>query len=149
MKTLKILLCLAGVLIAVSITGNAFPGTDSTQLPPPGMHRMGLSGIAGDQQYLYVMAGGKILEYDQADMSLIKTVALPDPGPPPAPPADTTGKSDLHKFPPPPAGPHGLWASDHFLYVLAGPKLYRYSTPDLTLQLTTELPKPDPPTGTK
>lgn len=149
MSKMKILLCLAGILIGVSFAGIAFPGTDTTQPPAPGMfHRMGASGLSGDSQYLYVVAAGKILEYDMAGMSLVKSVDLPEMTPP-APPSDTSGKSDFRRFPPPMGAPHGVWATDHFLYVMAGPKLYKYSTPDLTLQLTEELPRPELPASTK
>jgi hypothetical protein len=34
-------------------------------------------------------------------------------------------------------------------YVLAGPRLYRFSTPDLTLKTTAALPKPEPPKAGK
>ena len=149
MRTMKILFCLAGILIGVSFAGVAFPGADTAQPPALGMfHRMGASGISGDQQYLYVVAAGRILEYDTANMSLVKSVDLPEMTPP-VPPADTTGKSDFRRLPPPLGAPHGVWATDHFLYVMAGPKLYKYSTPDLTLQLTEELPRPELPASKK
>ena len=45
-------------------------------------HMMGLSGISGDQQNLYVLAGGKIMQYGLADLKLLKTVDLPKPVPP-------------------------------------------------------------------
>jgi hypothetical protein len=102
----------------------------------------GSSGVSADQQYLYVMAAGKIMEYSLTDMTLIRSVDLPDPGPPPSPPAEGTefGMRPPH---PPMGGPHGLCAIESNLYVLAGHAIYRYSTPDLTLQGATELPAPE------
>jgi hypothetical protein len=43
------------------------------------------------------------------------------------------------------AGPHGLWTGNGSLYVLAGPVVYRYTTPDLALKATIELPEPEFP----
>ena len=148
MNLRKILLSLS--LAAVLI----LTGTPAFADPPQGMHphhgmfhMMGLSGLSGTQQHLYVLAGGKIMQYSLADLKLLKAVDLPKP----VPPADlkSKGKEEGGKFPPPPpfpmAGPHGLWAGDGALYVLAGPMIYKYSTPDLTLKTKAELPKPEFP----
>lgn len=122
--------------------------SDQTESPkPPPMHLMaGLSGICGDGDglYLYVMAGGKILQYEIATMQLINSVDLPKPAlPRSAPPAAIQpGQLPPH---PPMAAPHGLWIRDDLLYVLAGPVIHRYSIPDLILGNSTELPRPDPP----
>ncbi|MGO9312990.1 MAG: hypothetical protein ACLQBD_00425 [Syntrophobacteraceae bacterium] len=139
---IPVILCLA----LCSIAGVANPQQSSDVQPPPAVFsKLGLAGISGDQQYLYVMAGGKIREYQLTDMTLLRSVDLPDIAPPqgapPKPPA--TGK-----FPPhPPMGgpPHGLWAGNGVLYVLAGPGVCIYSVPDLSLQKTVQLPKPELP----
>ena len=110
--------------------------------------RFGPTGISGDQQYLYVMAGGKILEYQLTDMTLLRSVALPDPGPPGQISTSSTATGSGKFPPPPPPMPHGLWAGNGSLYVLQGPSVYTYSVPDLTLQNTVQLPKPElPQTG--
>ncbi len=105
------------------------------------------TGITGDQQNLYLMAAGKILEYKLSDLTLALSVDLPDPGQPPQ--NSFHPKAPGGNFqPPPPPPPHGLWASNGSLYVLIGPNVYVYSIPDLTLEKTIELPKPDlPQTG--
>jgi hypothetical protein len=41
--------------------------------------------------------------------------------------------------------PHGLWAGNGVLYVLAGHVVCIYSVPDLSLQKTVQLPKPELP----
>jgi hypothetical protein len=134
----KIMINLALVLVFTATA--ALAGPPGGMFPPHGFHpMMGPAGITADKQNLYVLAGPKILQYNLADLKLLKTVDLPKPMPP-------QGK-EARPCPPPPhmAGPQGLWAGGGFLYVLAGPKLYRYSTPDLALKNTTELPKPDFP----
>jgi len=135
----------AGLLLTVVVV---FAGPPEGPPPHHGMfHMMGLSGISGDQQNLYVLAGGKIMQYGLADLKLLKTVDLPKPVPPSNLPPK--GKEESGKFPPPPpfpmAGPQGLWAGGGSLYVLAGPVIHRYSTPDLTFKTTVELPKPEFP----
>ncbi len=148
MDSRKILVSLA-LAVALILTGtSAFAGPTEGMVPPHGMfHMMGLSGLSGTQQHLYVLAGGKIMQYGLADLKLLKTVDLPKP----VPPADlkSKGKEEWGKFPPPPpfpmVGPHGLWAGDGALYVLAGPMIYKFSTPDLTLKTSVELPRPEFP----
>jgi hypothetical protein len=101
---------------------------------------MGPSGLTGDKQHLYVLTGAKIMQYSLADAKLLKTVDLPQPAVP--------KEKEAMRFPPPlpPRGGHqAIWAGEGVLYVLAGPLLYRYSTPDLTLKATVELLKPEPP----
>jgi hypothetical protein len=147
MNLRKTLISLA-VAVALILTGtSAFADPHQGMPPHHGMfHTMGLSGLTGTQQHLYVLAGGKIMQYSLADLKLLKAVDLPKP----VPPADkSTGKEEAGKFPPPPPphlpGPHGLWAGDGALYVLAGPMIYQFSTPDLTLKTKVELPKPEFP----
>jgi hypothetical protein len=139
-------LALAGGLLLTIVTVFAAPPEGH---PPPHVmfHQMRLSGISGDQQNLYVLAGGKIMQYGLADLKLLKTVDLPKPVPPSSLPPK--GKEESGKFPPPPpphhGGPQGLWAGGGALYVLAGPAIHQYSTPDLTFKTTVELPKPEFP----
>jgi hypothetical protein len=141
----KILLsfALALVLILTSVLASAAP--PEGMFPFPGLHSMmRSSGLVADKQHLYVVVGSKIMQYDLADLKLLKTVDLPKPALPkeqearPCPPPH-----------PPMGGPQGLWAGDGSLYVLAGPMLYRFSTPDLTIKTTAELPKPEPPRAGK
>jgi len=63
--------------------------------------------------------------------------------PKPTPPKEEAAMS----CPPPPpgGGPHGLCAGDGVLYVLAGPMIYRFRTPDLALETSAQLPKPEMP----
>ncbi len=138
-----------GAVLCSSFTPTAFGEEGQTVQAPPPMHKMGFSGIAGDEEYLYVMAGGKIMAYQLSDMSLVKTVALPDPPAEALPPKpETTTKNPPPFGHPHGGGLHGLWANDRYLFVLAGPVVYEYSTPDLTLVSTKVLPKPEPPTVT-
>jgi len=138
-------LALAGGLLLAIVA--VFGDPPEGHPPHPGMfHMMGLSGISGDQQNLYVLAGGKIMQYGLADLKLLKTVDLPKPVPPSNLPLK--GKEESGKFPPPPphhVGPQGLWAGGGSLFVLAGPAIHQYSTPDLTFKTTLELPKPEFP----
>ena len=139
---------LMGIVLALfmgSIGGAAFGRPPKGMGPPPPMfHLMKLSGICGDETYIYAMSGGKILQYAISEMKLLKAVDLPEPIPPEDAPPEGTEPLEFPPFPPPMAG-HGLWAGNGFLYVLAGPVIYRYSTPDLSLQATVELPEPELP----
>jgi hypothetical protein len=145
MKISKILISLALALALILTSGLAFAGPPDGMFAPYGVHAMmRSSGLVADKQHLYVVVGPKIMQYGLADLKLVKTVDLPKPempkdkGAPPCPPPH-----------PPMGGPQGLWAGDGSLYVLAGPLLYRFSTPDLTLKTTAELPKPEPPKAGK
>jgi hypothetical protein len=145
MKISKILISLALALALILTAGLAFAGSPEGMFHPPGLHRMMMpSGLVADKQHLYVVVGPKIMQYGLADLKLLKTVDLPQPALPkekearPCPPPH-----------PPMGGPQGLWAGEGSLYVLAGPLLYRFSTPDLTLKTTAELPKPEPPKAGK
>jgi hypothetical protein len=147
MNIRKILLSLVLAAVLLLTSASAFAASTEGHPPPHGMfHLMGLSGVSGDKQNLYVLAGGKIMQYGLADLKLLKTVDLPKP----VPPSHLKSKEEPGKPPPPPPfkhgpGPHGIWAGEGGLYVLAGPMIYRYSTPDLTLKTSVELPKPEPP----
>jgi len=138
MRRISLVLVLALVL---SCTAEAASGEEKEALwppPPP----MGLSGICSGSQDLYVITAGKILRYRLSDWKLLDEVELPDLPPPPSSPPEKT-KSDKSAPRPPMGIPHGLWTQGGFLYALAGPMVYRYSTPDLTLQNALELPRPD------
>jgi hypothetical protein len=125
---------------------NTASGQTDHPMPPPMAPQMGLSGICGDADYLYVMAGGKLMVYQLSDMSLMKSASLPDLPAQPKPQTSAISKTQP-PFPPPHGGgpPHGLWVGNHFLYVLAGPMIYEYSIPDLVLVSSNELPKPELP----
>ena len=115
---------------------------------PPMNTAFAMAGICTDQQYLYAVAGGKITQYLLTDMSLVKTVDLPDPGPPPAVSASDmdTVPPQSGKMPPPHFGKsQWLLANGGYLYIMMGPMIYRYSASGLTLQSSTELPKPEGP----
>lgn len=135
---------LSGAAIFSTFLGTAF-GQEILPPPPHMFHKMAHSGIAGDHEYLYVLAGGKIHLYQMSDLTLLKSINLPNPPELPAPPKD-----DNAPFPPPfppphGGGPHGLWVGDSYLFVLAGPVIHEYSVPDLTFIATKELPKPEMP----
>ncbi|MHB8068535.1 MAG: hypothetical protein ACYDIC_11620 [Desulfobaccales bacterium] len=143
MNIRKILISLV-IVLAFSATA-AWADPPGGMFPPHGFHPlMGPAGITADKQNLYILAGPKIMQYNLADLKLVKTADLPKPMPP-------QGKEGIPCPPPPPhmAGPHGVWAGDGFLYVLAGPMLFQYSIPDLTLKKTVELPKPEFPKAGK
>lgn len=92
MNTRKILAGIAGYALIVLLevaAGAAFASQKSGAPPPPPMfHMYGSSGITADQQHLYIMTAGRIMKYSLTDMTLIKSVDLPDPGSPPSPPTD-------------------------------------------------------------
>jgi hypothetical protein len=142
----KILILIILCLALCSFAGVANPQQTSHVQPPPAIFaKLGLTGIAADQQYLYVMAGGKILQYKISDMTFVRSVDLPDITPPQGPPPKPL---EPRKFPPhhPMGGPpHGLWAANGVLYVLGGPSVHLYNLPDLTLKNSVQLPKPDLP----
>lgn len=123
-------------------------GKIASAQPPKGMGPppMGPSGICADENYLYVMQGGKIMQYGVADMALKKTVKLP--APPKPSDAETKAKAkgsegESDRLPPPPPMGGALWEYGTNLYVLAGPVVYVYTLPDLTPASTLELPKPE------
>lgn len=141
-KMLLVSLALTGALIVTATL--AFAAPHHKPPPPHGKFPpIGVSGIYGTTQHLYVLEGCKILQYSLPDLKLLKSLDLPQPSPPPAAP----GQKEAHRLPPPPppARAQGIYGSNHALYVLAGPMLYQYSTPDLTLKNKVALPKPEPP----
>lgn len=146
MSSRKLLVGLIAVLLVFWATCLVYSDQTDSPKPPPLHPMMGPSGICGDGDglYLYVMAGGRILQYEIATMELKNSVDLPKPVL--SQDAATRGIASGQQPPPPPmAGPHGLWIREDLLYVLAGPVIHRYSIPDLTLGNSTELPRPTIP----
>jgi hypothetical protein len=141
MNLQKILLSFFLALVLILTSALAFASPPQGMFPPRGLHpmMMGPSGLTADKQHLYVVAGPRILEYSLADLKLVKSIDLPKSAPP------KLMEGQACPPPHPPMGGAQLWAGDGSLYVLAGPMLYRFSTPDLTLKTTAELPKPVPP----
>ena len=147
MKSKKRAAVWAMVVVLTMCAGVAYAAkTDGTTPPPPFMAPP--SGICADEYSLYVVADGKIMQYQISDLTLVATLNLPKPSAPEGtptllPPADSTSG----QVPPPPPGgrSQGVWTSNGILYILAGPIVYRYSIPDLVLQTSVELPKPTPP----
>jgi hypothetical protein len=145
MKIRKILASLGLALVLILTSVAAFAAPPEGMFPPPGMPPMmgpAMMGpaMATDKQHLYVLAGPKITQFSLGDLKLLKSVDLPKPSPP-------KEKADM-PFPPPfppMGGTQGLLVGDGSLYVLAGPMLFQFSTPDLALKTTAELPKPELP----
>jgi hypothetical protein len=140
MKIRKILASLGLALVLILTSVAVFAGPPEGMFPPPGMPPMIGPAMATDKQHLYVLAGPKITQFSLGDLKLLKSVDLPKPRPP-------KEKADM-PFPPPfppMGGTQGLLVGDGSLYVLAGPMLFQFSTPDLVLKNTAELPKPELP----
>lgn len=145
MKLSRIVVSVVVIWLLESILGAAWAEPIEMPLPPAGSPLVTSSGICSDQQYIYVMAGGKIMRYGISDLALQESVDLPEPAVPTEAPIHN---SDSGRLPPPPpmmAGPHGLWMGNDVLYVLAGPRVYLYSVPDLVLNSSIALPLPEFP----
>jgi hypothetical protein len=149
----KILVSLGLALVLILTSIMAFAEPPQGMVPPPGMPpMMGPASMVSDNQHLYVLAGPKIMQYSLGDLKLLKTVDLPKPTLPKEKIAMLEDE-DCPEAPgcpcPPPFPPMGgsqaLLASEGSLYVLVGPMLYRFSTPDLALKTTAEMPKPELP----
>ncbi|MEM5788163.1 MAG: hypothetical protein AAGU11_12655 [Syntrophobacteraceae bacterium] len=137
---------LVGAVLMSILAGTAAGQTEQNlPPPPPAFGKTGFSGISGDEDYLYVLAGGKLMVYQISDMALLKTAELAESSS--GTERSNSGSSNFSPPAPPPpgGGAHGLWARDHFLYVLAGPFIHEYTVPDLTHVSSKELPKPEPP----
>lgn len=166
-----------GVALAVFVLQAAMPtfahppaGPPSDRMGPP---MMGPPMVCSDQQNVYVLVGGKVMQYGASDLKLVKSVDIPLPPPPQDKDKEGTKTEGAQQPPPPPMeghhgpppcfgggpqGPHSpmggpprpmLWTGDHALFVMLGPMIYRYSTPDLKLQATLEIPKPECPPAAK
>ena len=86
MKISKILISLALALALILTSGLAFAGPPEGMFPFPCLHSMmRSSGLVADKQHLYVVVGPKIMQYDLADLKLLKTVDLPKPALPKPP----------------------------------------------------------------
>lgn len=145
---LLIAVLLLSLWVSCMAAGTTFAsGSDVTQPPFPPM--FGMAGICTDQTYLYAVAAGKIMEYALTDMSLVRTVDLPEPPAPPSVSATGTdaGSCASGNCPPHPPFARSQWllTSGGSLYIMAGPMIYRYSIPDLVLQGSVDLPKPELP----
>ncbi len=65
-------------LLALMLTvASALAGSPEGMNAGHGMPPMGPGGIAADKQYLYVLAGPKIMQFNLNDLSILKTVDLP------------------------------------------------------------------------
>ena len=106
------------------------------------------SGTCTDGQYLYVLQGPVIHQYELSDLTLKNTVELPRPQPQEDMSLKSQGgyafgrgrKSRCNRPPRAQACTDG-----QNLYVVAGPLIFQYTLPDLTLSKTVELSKPDLP----
>lgn len=149
-KNLKLLLVVLILGIAFScMTAYDAAFSQAGDMPRPGP-MMGAEGICADQQYLYAVTGGKILQYALSTMTLARSVDLPEPPPPPniSATGSETAASQSGKFPPPPpflARSQWLLIAGSSLYVMMGPMIYQYSIPNLVLQNSVDLPKPELP----
>lgn len=129
--------------------------------PPPPVG----SGLCTDGEYLFVMAGDTLFQYSVDELSLVTTVALPKPD-------QTTGNnnqiqsskfverwaekiknlrnkvsSDSQTTPAPPPAGSGICTDGPHLFMLRGDTLYQYTTSNMTLVKSVELPKPEAPTA--
>jgi hypothetical protein len=140
---------LAGTLALSWCVGLSFSAAQPTDLPKPPPHFMrGPGGLCADASNLYVIQGGRILQYALTDLtSLAATVDLPKPDLPAS--TASSGSESTEKIPPPPpmGGSGGCWAGDGALFVVAGPMLHRYTTSETgpVLDTSIELPRPEPP----
>lgn len=162
MKITKMTVGLVPVLLLGLTAASVFaqPPMGMGTPPPMGMgtahpmfHMPGQPGIHADQQHVYVLVGHRIMQYAVSDMKLVKTVELPAPAPPAGPAPDGAQPGGQPGGPPPPrhhmGGSPVLYASGGFLYVVAGPAIYRYTIPELALKNTVQLPDPRCPQGGK
>jgi len=147
MNTKKNLILLVAVLLLSivfwGLTGSLPSVSQAGDVPaaPGPFPNFGPPGICADSQYLYAVAGGKIIQYKLADLSQVKAVDLPEPVPPPS--VSGTGMD----APPPPHFARSQWllVTGGYLYVMVGPMVYQYSTSGLVLQTSVELPRPEFP----
>lgn len=148
---MKRLLILPIVVAALSLAAGAVCYGQPRSGHPPRMfffRHHAPAAMFGDGQYLYVTAGGKILEYKLDGMKLEHSVDLPACGPPPGR-RGAWAEGRFRPMPPPPAPPTELWAANGKLYVLEGPAIYVYKTPGLRLEKSVKLPGPKPPQADK
>ncbi len=148
----KVFIALGVSVILSLFAGVGFAADSDSASPPPPPMMGGASGVCADDSYLYVVAHHKIMLYKLAGMTLAATVELPRPGDPPAdlppaPPSDDAAASGMPPHPPMGGMSGGVCLADGCLYVLDGPVVLQYKTPDMTLENTVELPKPEPPSS--
>lgn len=155
MNMKKNLILLAAVILlgimSMGLTTGLPTVSHAGDMPPaPGpFPTFGMTGICADQQYLYAVAGGKVLQYTLTSMSLVKTADLPEPVPPPPVSGTETDGAACQSgtCPPPPHFARSQWltVTGGYLYVMIGPMIHQYRTSDLVLQGSVELPKPEFP----
>ncbi|MGC9195761.1 MAG: hypothetical protein ACP5IL_09955 [Syntrophobacteraceae bacterium] len=88
------------------------------------------------------------MEYKIGTMALVHSVKL-NGGAVGAVPSTAKGEVSARHLPPPPLPAQGLWAGGGEVFVLAGPVICVYKSPELTLEKTVMLPGPMPPQGVK
>ena len=160
MKLFRILsIALIFFIILISAEGALAHKGNGPPPPPVG------SGLCTDGDYLFVMAGDTLYQYSAEDLSLVSTVALPKLVQPP----DNNNQTQPSKFmarwaekvknlrdkvssdnqtqpPPLPVG-SGLCTDGPHLFMLRGNTIYQYTTSNMTLVKSAELPKPESPTA--
>ncbi len=140
------------ILFAALFLGAGYACGEQTVAAPPApkfFRGGGPAALFGDGQHLYVLAGGKLLEYKLPEMTLEHSLDLPVCPPPGVQRMTKAQEPREPMLPPPPPPPHGLWGANGKLYVLAGPAIYVYKTDGLTLANTVKLPWPKPPQAGK
>lgn len=127
----------------LATTDTATSTTTATLPPPP--HGVGPAAACTDGTSLYVLQGTQMLQYTLPDLTLAKTVALPQPEPVTtnAETSTTTATTTATLPPPPHGGPSSICTNASSLYVLQGSMMLQYTLPGLTLVTTVELPKPE------
>ncbi|MEW6381517.1 MAG: hypothetical protein AB1611_18210 [bacterium] len=113
----------------------------SRQQPPFGKRQGGGAGhadVCTDGTYLYAVQGPLIHQYAILDLSLVKSIELPQT----AVSSDT--ENSTATLPPPPGpGPSAVCTDVSYLYVLQGSLMHQYALPDMAFIKTVELPQPE------
>lgn len=148
MKVSRFVLALISVLLLSAVNGLCQPAGPPPPMPPMSLRAQGATAIFGEGQYLYVLAGGKLLEYKIDTMTLIHSVKL-NGGTVGAVPSSANREVSPMRMPFPPLPAQSLWAGGGKVFVLAGPVICVFKSPDLTREKTVMLPGPKPPQGMK
>ncbi len=144
MRVWRIVVILISVLFVPAVNGLCQPATSAPSMPPMFLRGHGSAALFGEGQYLYVLVGGNLLEYKSDTMALVHSVRLNGcmAG---GVPGAATGPMSSGRMPPPPLPAQSLWAGGGKVFVLAGPVICVYKSPDLTLEKTVMLPGPPKP----